>query len=128
MSGELVTNVRNLGILMLAGVISACATSHGRVDVASRSSAEVEAYVRSHWASYAERISRFASREPQKPELVSIERVECGWHYGYSDCGITVNTRFPDGFEYRRVLLSTFDRDGHGALFETIIMIHEVRR
>ena len=121
-------NTRALAILTLVGAVSACATPHESVGVASPSPVEVEAYVKSHWASYAERVSRFASREGPGPELVGVERVECARYYGYPDCNITVNTRFPDGLEYRRVFQSMFDRDDQGALFETIILIHERRR
>lgn len=89
---------------------------------------EVAAYVESHWHSYAERVSRFASREGQKPDLVSVDRIECDRYYGFPDCRIAVSTRFPDGYEYQRVLTSMFDRNDQGVLFETIILIHEVRR
>ena len=120
-------NVQTFGFLIMAGSVFACAVPYEMVDpVAPPSSREVETYVQSHWASYAERVSRFASREGQKPDLVSIDRVECGSYYGYPDCRITVNTRFPDGFEYQRVLQSMFDRNDQGVLFETIIMVHDV--
>lgn len=83
--------------------------------------------MKSNWASYTERVSRFASREGQASELLSVDHVACNAYYGFPYCNFTVRVRFQDGFEYERVLESTFDRDDQGVLFETIILVHERR-
>jgi hypothetical protein len=120
--------IRAFSVLTMAALGSACATVHESVQLPSSStSQDVEAYVKNNWASYTERVSRFASREGQASELLSVDHVACDTYYGFPDCNFTVRVRFQDGFEYERVLESTFDRDEHGTLFETIIVIHERR-
>lgn len=103
-----------------------CASSGGRfVQVDIPTGTEVTAYVTGNWNAYEDRVSRFANRTGQPSDLVSVSEVNCFTEYGIPVCLFTVVAKFPDGSLFQRQLESQFDRDEKGALFETIVLIHE---
>lgn len=109
--------------------LTGCASSGGQFeDVDIPTEAEVTAYVTANWSVYEDRVSRFANRSGQPSDLVSVGEVDCVVEYGIRECLFTVVAKFPDGSVFQRQLDSQFDRDDHGALFETIVLIHERKR
>ncbi len=119
---------RALAICTLA-CLTGCASSGSRFDeVDIPTETEITAYVTANWSVYEDRVSRFASRTGQRSDLVSVSEVDCFLEYGIRECLFTVVAKFPDGSVFQRQLFSQFDRDEHGALFETIVLIHERAR
>ena len=113
-------------------LLSACAPIAPNVaevpNPAVPSSDEVIAYVQTHWSSYSERTSRFQQRPDEAASFIGVRDVSCGRYYGIPDCSFTVTVSFGGGSIVDQRLSSLFDRRPDGALFETIVLIHERRR
>lgn len=90
--------------------------------------AQVEAYVRDHWASYERRVAGFAPPHEDRSTLVSVRTLGCDDYFGTPECRFAVVARFADGREREETLSSTFDWLPDGSLREVIVLVHERRR
>lgn len=133
-TNPVVRRVRALTPVALSGwLISACAglTPHG-TPVAPAPAApthkEVVEYVQAHWSDYSKRTAFFQQRPKEDAFLVSVQDVSCEPYYGIPECRFTVTVSIGGRPPVDQRLVSTFDREPDGTLFETIVLVHERRR
>jgi len=120
-----------IGAAFLALVAAGCAHQSAKLPVELPDAAEIGGYVAAHWRSdFDQRFSRFAPRQGQPSELVSVRNAHCDLNWGGSvaECAYDVTADFKDGARVTKQLSSQFERGRDGALNEAIIIWHERRR
>lgn len=90
---------------------------------------EVAAFIRVNWESdYSKRFSRSAKRQPEKPVLVNVTNVECGYYVGYPECAYEIEAQFKDGVVQKLRMNETLDWNETGQLESVIVLVHPRKR
>ncbi|CAN7328960.1 hypothetical protein LJR164_001826 [Phenylobacterium sp. LjRoot164] len=116
--------------IVVAAFTTACAHEATR-PIEAPTSAEVGDHVASQWdADFSQRFSRFAGRQGQPSQLISVRNVHCdrSWGGRIANCTYDVTAVFNAEESVTRRLVSEFERTEGGSLNEVIIMWHERKR
>ena len=67
-------------------------------------------------------------RQPEKPVLVNVTKVECGYYMIFPECDYDIEAQFKDGIVQKLRMDDTLDWNATGQLKSIIVLVHPRQR